>query len=626
VPTPILDPPRVSSGSAAHAWVAEWRPVGAPATAPGLTVFQAPEAPATLAVCADPEGRWPDVAGDDCRIVVFHGALLNRTELGAGTIASDAEVVLEVLRRGAAVPEVLRGPFAVLIWDLATGELEVARDHHGLQPLYFTRSGDVFACSPVVDALIARPGVSSALNPVALSEYLCQRYETGDGTFFRDVRRIPPGSRLRLRSGRARVETYWEPHPAGREVDWLDDEEAEQFPSLFTRAVARCAAPGSTALLLSGGLDSIAVAAEASDLARRRGSAVPLALSLGFTSDEADEQRTQARVASCLGLPQVLLPVERAMPASEVVAAALRMGAGWPVPMFNFWAVAYRALVAAGREQGVDTVMTGRGGDEWLTVSPFYAADLARAGRLVALMKLLRTRQRSYHFGGASYARHLLSNRVVRPLGSAALDRIAPGWWREQRRARLGNRAPAWLAPDPAVRAEMNARLDRFLIEARPADSFYLREARAMTHHPAIVGDLEEAHEFGRRLGVRMMHPFWDVDLSMFLGRMPPRMLMVGGRSKAPLRRLVAERLAGTDVARQRKADASGVFRNLMARDFPHVWRDMRGARCLGSLGVVDVAALDRDIAAWDSPEGLRQSGRIWEIMALESWARSHAH
>ena len=39
--------------------------------------------------------------------------------------------------------------------------------------------------------------------------------------------------------------------------------------------------------------------------------------------------------------------------------------------MLNIWGPAFRALAQRAGRHGRDTILTGTGGDEWLTVSPF---------------------------------------------------------------------------------------------------------------------------------------------------------------------------------------------------------------------------------------------------------------
>ena len=558
--------------------------------------------------------------------VLFEGVLHSRRELAAlcphrpAPGCPDAELVRDAFEhRGLeALLSALRGIFALVIWDRSIGALWAARDQIGIHPLYYARSAHGIAVASRVEVLLAQPGVSRELDPVALAEYLAHRYAPDGETFYRDVRRCLPATVVRIDPNGVQARRYWDPLPDDEPVRWLSPSEAEGFEPIFTQAVRRCADGERPAIFLSGGLDSIAVAAVSTAGSGRQ----PLALSLGFEDPDCDEREAQRRVAAALGLDQVLLGFGEAVPPHRFVQAALAMGADWPFPMWNIWSPAYAALVSEARTRGCTAVLSGRGGDEWLTVSPFHAADLARAGNVVGLARLIRSRLRSRRHTGSRYAWELLKNRVGRPLGSAALAAVAPRWWHEQRRQRLRRQAPFWLAPGAGMRRQMDGRLDRFIIEARPRTGFYVRETKATLNHPCVTGDLEETQEFGRRLGVRMLHPFWDADVVEFLCRMPPHLLDRGGRSKAPLRTLVARRVPALGLERQRKAHALRFFDSMMRREAPAIFGALGGLRTLGALGVVDAPRAEAHLKTLLEGPSVVDPGRVVEVLTLETWAR----
>jgi len=74
---------------------------------------------------------------------------------------------------------------------------------------------------------------------------------------------------------------------------------------LLEQAVERCLRPGPAGIFLSGGLDSVSVAAMATDVARKSGARDPLALSIVFPTDDANEEDVQRGVAGGLGLEHV---------------------------------------------------------------------------------------------------------------------------------------------------------------------------------------------------------------------------------------------------------------------------------------------------------------------------------
>src|SRR5262249_51382484 len=61
--------------------------------------------------------------------------------------------------------------------------------------------------------------------------------------------------------GHLRLDRYWKPFPEDAPIEWLTAKEAARFDEVFDRAVDRCLHNGPIGIFLSGGFDSISVAA-----------------------------------------------------------------------------------------------------------------------------------------------------------------------------------------------------------------------------------------------------------------------------------------------------------------------------------------------------------------------------
>ena len=555
--------------------------------------------------------------------VVFTGALLNAEELVPGASLDDAaRVVGQVYRaRGADAFAALRGPFAVVLWERSANRLVVARDQIGVEPIFHARDGETWHFSPSADALVRLPGISRDLNAVAMAEWLCGWFPAVEDTAYRHVSRVPPATTLTIAGGEAKERRYWDLWPdGGGEVEWLGESDLEAFGPLLRRAVDRVTRPGPSAIFLSGGLDSIAVAATATALARERGTRTPLALSLAFPAS-ANEATVQEGVARSLGLDHRLLGFEEAAGQEGVLAGALRLTSDASQPLWNIWSPAYERLArGAGEDRRV--LLTGRGGDEWLTVSPYLLADQVKRGDWAGAARLIQMRRRSNGLEGIRNVVRLLWLTAGRSLASAALDTVAPRAWHARRRRRLLSERAAWVAPDPAVRRAMDDRIERWMEPARPPHGWYAREGKTALRHPAVTHDMEETQEFGRRLGLRVLHPFWDIDLVSMLHRVPPRLLIRDGRSKSLLRRRLADEFPGLGLETRGKGNAAFVFRDVMEREAPAVWQAGGGPETLSRLGVVEPASVNYDrhqtslVRAWGGP------GRLWTLLNLETWAR----
>jgi asparagine synthase (glutamine-hydrolysing) len=151
------------------------------------------------------------------------------------------------------------GQFAFALWDRPRRRLVLARDFLGVHPLYYTSSRGHVAFASEIRGLLAHPGVGAAVDPVAVAQYLTFLGVPGPRTLFAGVCRLPPGHVAVIEAGGdVTLVRYW---------DLLDDpiperaDEAfyvERVRELHREAVARRAADGPIAALLSGGNDSSA--------------------------------------------------------------------------------------------------------------------------------------------------------------------------------------------------------------------------------------------------------------------------------------------------------------------------------------------------------------------------------
>jgi asparagine synthetase B (glutamine-hydrolysing) len=605
------------------------------------------EAPAQLqswgALC--PEGGTPrlvaeypgatvTLADHPSVAVLFDGVLHDRAALVARLDApmesSDAELVAQGWSRlGLSLFEVLSGFFALAILDRRSGELICARDPLGVHPLFYARAPDGLFLSPSVNTLAAQPGVGGGLNRAALADALCRRWPDPQETFFEAVRRVPSGHLLRVKGRHIDCHRYWDPAPPGTEVRWAEEEELENFDALLDQAVDRCLSLGPTAIYLSGGLDSISVAAVATDRAHKRGLDDPLALSLLFREPESNEEEVQRGVARQLGLKQLALPIEEAGGSRGLLESVLEISAARSAPVIGCWLPGYRALGLEARAAGCRTILTGGGGDEWLTVSFFIAADMIRSFDMRGLRRLARTLGRSVQSTRVSLWRKLLWDFGALPMLRAAVVRRVPPdsrslhrWRRHAARKAM----PEWVAPDPEVLEQMLSRAEqgRDRLEWDRSGSFYMQQGRISLDHAIVSMEMEEVFENGRSMDMRVLMPYWDPDLVDLLYRVPPDVLNRGDRSKALVRETLANRFSGLGLDRQKKVIASRYFTSVMLGQGRRIWDRIGGAQglALAELGLVDAARLEEFAGRAFNSNDVRLANRIWNMLNFESWVR----
>lgn len=576
---------------------------------------------------------------------LFDGELHDRAALRAWLgpevtpDANDAALVLATVRREgpAALVQRLRGVFAAIVWDRASDTAWAARDPIGLHPLFAARCGRGVLFAPSIDALLAHPSVSRAINRAAVAEHLCHRWAATDETYFLAVARIPAGHVVaHAPDGSQDARRHWSPAPASDD-DWLPEDDDGAFDALLSQAVERAVGDVQAGIFLSGGFDSVSIAAVAIDLAEQAGRPRPLALSLAFPEPECNEEPVQRQVAAQLGLEQTMLPFFAALGGRGLMATAFEVSASWPVPLQNPWRPAYMALGLEGRRRGCDVVLTGNGGDDWLTVGGDFLADLLARGDLHGVGRYARAILRGYSQPRLALMRYLFWTHGIRPLavwrGRQAVGRVAPGMVRRWRRAELRGNDPSWLAPDAALRRELDARLEARLDarerELEPGGRYplYVRAGRHYLNHPLTAMDHDEDFEAGRRLGLPrgLAHPYWDADLVMHLDRTSPWTLLQGGRDKGLVRETVHRRFPGVGFLGHRKVTATGFFSGVVGAEGPGVLGRLGGLRALADLGVVDRHILDAQVAADVACGRLAESSRAWEVLNLETWLRARS-
>ncbi len=224
-------------------------------------------------------GRQPIPNEDRTVWIVYNGEMYNSPELRLDleksghsfATATDTEVIVHAYEeRGVDCPDILNGMFAFAIWDESERRLFIARDRVGLKPLYYADLDGVFLFGSELKALLAHPLVERRIDPQALAEYLTYEYVPTPRTIFDRMRKLPPGHSLTLENGRIAIRPYWDIDLSkSEEPDRRSDKEwPAELRSVLKESVRKeLISDVSLGVLLSGGIDSSAIAAMMAELA-----------------------------------------------------------------------------------------------------------------------------------------------------------------------------------------------------------------------------------------------------------------------------------------------------------------------------------------------------------------------
>ena len=588
-----------------------------------------------------PDGSAPATAVRGATGVVLWGDLDNAAELaarhGLPPATDAAAIVMAVFQRhGKGLPGQLKGRHVVIVYDAEEDLFLAARDRVGMVPLYRRTVDGATEYVIDVDAFALSSDRRPEVNVATAAAYLGLVRSRLEETFLEGVERVPPGHVLTVEGGAESVTRHWLPPPVGAGADWVTADELPLFGHLLDAAVAKPLERGRGGIFLSGGLDSVSVAAAAVEHSRRHQRDLPVALSLLFPQ-AVSEEAVQRGVARSLGLELIALGFDDVLGEKGLILAGLELSAGLAAPLQNVWTPAYDTLTQVGRQHGIANVLTGGGGDEWLTVTPLIAADYIARGDVRGLFSYLFAMSRSHNLPQRQLWRNVLWTNGTRPLLSAAASRararLLPGRTAARRRREVDARVaglPAWFAPDPHVRASVVARLEERLSAPTAPTPLgpggrYFREMSVTLDHPLFALDIEEIFADGLRNGAPHWDIYWDADLIEFLYRVPPSLLNRGGRSKAMVRADIARRLPDFGFETQRKLVSRDFFTERFFAELPRARRQLGDLEALARLGLIDLMSVRAHIDEAQSVTSAAHVDVIWRLMSLEAWARSRA-
>jgi asparagine synthase (glutamine-hydrolysing) len=326
---------------------------------------------------------------------------------------------------------------------------------------------------------------------------------------FRQIRQLSPGHNLVVTANGSEERRYWDYGERTRESR-AGQHDVEFREVLLDAVKVRLRADVPAAILLSGGLDSSAIASLAA-----RSAAAPLELfSAAFPGFDRDEGHHARLVAERLGLSHSVVEYDPATLPADLDAATRHMDA--PAGTGQILA-RWRLLEAVSRHARV--VLEGQGADELLGgypdryAWPYVRGEIARLRPWTAPRVLLGLARTAAAFGTATSLGPALRGNRKRRHQPPGLQIIAPA-------------LAAATGPGGPGGAPYDGALDRAL---------WRDHSHAVLPFLLHFGDaISMAHSVESRV------PFLDHRLVEFVFALPPGDKIQGGTTKAVLRRALA--------------------------------------------------------------------------------------
>lgn len=302
---------------------------------------------------------------------------------------SDSEIVIPLYKKfGTGLLSHLRGEFSLVLYDGKKRMMIAARDRFGVKPLHYRISDGRVLIATQAKSIASLCGDSGEQLEWDLEGIAEGGGHYGPKTVFKGIRKFPPGHLAVFQdsqsSDEVRFQPYYQVKYAANEGGRHDLPTGEVVSEARARIIDAVriryeSADVPVGILLSGGVDSSAVAGIAAHVARQRieklgerAPALPTCFTLSFPEDnEYDESAIAARTAKHLGLPLETLVVTEELLADNFEEACL-LG---ETLLWDLQHVAKKALSRYISSRGFRVVLNGDGGDELFGGYPFFAAD-----------------------------------------------------------------------------------------------------------------------------------------------------------------------------------------------------------------------------------------------------------
>jgi asparagine synthase (glutamine-hydrolysing) len=465
----------------------------------------------------------PGMVVDWAMTAAVVGCLFRGDEIVSGRAAAQA-VAAAWRAGGTAALARLRGAFAgVLV--IEEGEMVVAlRSQIGERPLFSRRAGEMLAFASEVKQLRALDAATPEVDAAVLLDHIAIDFDRAERTPWRSIERVRAATVMQFADGDAQLTRTWDPRSFAGTLELSVPDASGRFRELLRQAVAR-RLRSDTCVLMSGGIDSTAIAAEAAAIQRDRAGGPLAAVSALFgghaSADETEQIRATVRALGLRGLevspaPRPFRDVDDGMrlhDAPSVVAVPENVV----------------ALLDTAADAGFTCALDGNDGDSLFGPRTGIERALARRGAARVLVQhVART-----HASGATWGRALRTH-LLWPFMPARMTRA----YLRLRGQRAEEELPAWIT------GPLRARL---LNSHDPRGAPDWLEEQSAIYGGRLEVLLEVLERIGLSRSVTLLHPLADLDLVEFFLGLPPEVKFAGGLAKGLVRQSFPE--LPTDVS-----------------------------------------------------------------------------
>lgn len=518
-------------------------------------------------------------------------------------------------RHGAQLLQYLAGPFSLAVIEPESQLALLAVDRFGVHTMCWAQPQDGgLTFGSTTQAVRAHPSTISTITPQGIYEFLYCYVCPAPTTIYREQSKLLPAQCLIYENGQARTESYWRMPYVEDGPGRLDDLTRELHDRLeqATRRMVEGENLERAGAFLSGGLDSSTVAG----MMRRVTERSPKTFTVVFEKGPYDESYyadIAARHFDAKRYDYQLTP-------RDVLDLIPEVARVFDEPFGNSSAIPAYYCAKAARENGIEVLLAGDGGDElfggnerYVSQKVFESYDkIPAAIRALAIESIA---SRLAPLGGPfRKARNFIR------LAQAGLPKRleAYNFWDSVELQQV-------FTPECLTEIDPGGPLEHRRQIYQQAGSGDL--VQRMMHYDLTVAladnDLRKVSRMCELAGVRVRYPYLDEDLAEFSARIPPALLIKGRQLRYFYKEAMRGFLPPETLSKAKhgfgmpfeewvKQDAG---LRALARDALMAFKTRGYFRDSFIQDIVDAHA-HQDRSPYD--------GIVWDIVMLELWLQAH--
>jgi asparagine synthase (glutamine-hydrolysing) len=509
----------------------------------------------------------------------------------------------------------LNGIFSFVIFDRVSETIFIARDQFGVKPLYYSLNDDIFVCASELKALMPYLDTNE-LDIKAIQDYVTFMWCAGEGTPFKAVSKLLPGSYLKIDlndlSKTENIRYYKLKFPNKindtRPLEvWVDELEVK----LITAVKRQLLSDAPIGFFLSGGLDSSLLVAMARKLLPNH-KLKCYTIDSGESKDGFSNDLFYARkVAKHLDVELVEIKVDSSLVNMfDEIIWHLDEPESDPAP-FNAYKIA-----AAARNDGIKVLVGGTGGDDIfsgyrrhqaLVVDKYFDNTPMFLRKIIKKTVLSISSKKPFVRRLKKISKSIDKNKDERMISyfewqdfdfikSIFTDNLKNGLNKENKYFKT------LLEDVKNVESDLNRLL-------------YLEIYTFLIDH-----NLNYTDKTGMANSVEIRVPYLDIDLVEFSTKIPPRLKMKGRQTKYLLRK-VAEKYLPHDVVYRPKAGFGAPIENWVRHDLDEYIAHNLSEDAITAAGIFDFKEVDNIIKLNKSGK-INASYNVWSFLSIQSWIK----